>query len=166
MSDWKAMVQKLVQFGDQLPEEQQMIFHGEPPAQRPWPKGVPARPALREFYALCDGASLGTFTIRGLGELEDLRKWSGDKEYKAGRYVIFGDTEFGSPLVWDSVENVVGYHDQDGADGLVMSEETGSDLMGLSLEAFLERLFAKPADVRDETAKLWAETLDRLDRFA
>ena len=166
MSDWKTVVAKLVRFGDRLPEENQMLFHGEPPVQRPWPKGIAASLVLREFYSLADGASVGDFTLRGLGELDDLRKWSGDKEYKAGRYVLFGDTEFGCPLVWDSVENVVGYHDQDGADGLVMSDETGSELMGLSLEAFFERLFAKRADDRDETAKLWAETLDLLDRFA
>ena len=94
-----------------------------------------------------------------------MREWSGDDAYEPGRYLIFGDIEFGHPLVWDGVEDRVGYHDQDGADGLVMSDETGLEMMGLKLSAFLESLFARPADTRDEIPKLWAETLDRLDRL-
>lgn len=166
MSDWKAVLQKLVQFRDRLPEELRDGFHAAPPAQGPWPIGLPPSAALREFYSLCDGGSIGAFTISGRGELEDLSEWSGDEKYDAGQYWIIGDTQFGLPLVWDSREDRIGYHDHDGADGLVMSDETGAEMMGLSLDAFLAHLFSRPVNPRDDVLKLWAEALNTLDRFA
>jgi hypothetical protein len=102
--------------------------------------------------------------------VKDLQDWSGDDEYEAGRYLIFGTIEIGQPLVWDSVEDRVGYHDQDGADGLVMSDETGLELMGLDLGEFLEGLFSRPpvgrGDRDDEVSKSWVESLDALDRLS
>ncbi len=165
MQDWKSILKKLVRFGSQLPEELQMCFHAIPPAQCPLPKEIPASPVLQELYWLCDGASIGHFSICGRSELKDLSEGSFDDEYEAGRYLVFGDTEYGHPLVWDSTEDRVGYHDQDGVGGLVMSAETGAKMMGLSLEAFLEFIFARPARTRDEASRLWARTLDELDRF-
>ena len=78
-----------------------------------------------------------------------------------------GATEFGHSLVWDSAEDRVGYYDTDGADGFVMSEETGAELMGRTIADFLAGLFAPPRRTRgDQVQQMWAKVVAELDRAA
>lgn len=167
MASWETMLHKLVQFGDQLPEDLRGEFHADPPSTRPWPRSLPTCPALTAFYSLCNGGLLGEFAVSGREDLDDLREWAGDDEYEAGRYLVFGDTMFGHPLVWDSVDDCLGYHDQDGADGLVMTNETRSGFAGLTMDQFLSGLFSgavKP--LLPETAESWAGVLEALNHIA
>lgn len=161
MADWRSSVRKLVEACDRLPARLRDAMVIEPPVAGPWPAGLPSCPALVDFYELCGGGYFGHYGLCARSELEDLGARSGG-EYESGRYLIVGDTEFGHPLVWDSREDRVGYCDEDGADGPVMSNETGMDLGGLSMEAFLSGLFTLPArGKRDE----WVETLEALAKL-
>jgi hypothetical protein len=164
MSTWQARLRTLVRIVDQLPEPLNEAFSAQPPAGRPWPHRLPTCPALQDFYTLCDG---GTFSHFSLHPLRDVQEFEEDDTVEPGRYVVIGDTEFGHSLVWDSTDDRVGYYDSDGADGFVISEETGAELMGRTAADFLAGLFSPPRRTRgDEVQKMWAQVLEELDRTA
>src|SRR5262249_38733926 len=161
---WQSTVQKLVRVGQQLPEPLNEAFTARPPSAGRWPKGRPSCPALQEFYSLCDGGTFGRYTFGRRRDLQDLHEGAGDAE--AGRYLAFGDTEFGHQLVWDSAQDRVGYYDSDGADGLVLSGETGAELMGLPMDEFLSGLFSPPRREWGEVEKMWRLALAALEQLA
>jgi hypothetical protein len=95
----------------------------------------------------------------------NLHEFQEDDEVEAGRYVVIGDTEFGHSLVWNSTEDQVGYYDFDGADGFVMSEETGAELMGRTMAGFLAGLFSPPRRTQgDPVQQKWGQVLAELER--
>ena len=162
MATWQSQIQKLVRVAEQLPEPLNEAFSARPSSGGSWPPSLPPCPALQEFYALCDG---GTFSHYSLHPLAELHEFQEDDEAEPGRYLAIGDTEFGYSLVWDSVEDRVGYYDFDGADGFVWSEETGAELMGRRMVDFLAGLFSPPRRTRgDEVQQMWAKVLAELDR--
>ena len=164
VATWQSQLQKLVRVAEQLPEALNEEFSVQQPSGQKWPAGLPSCPALQEFYALCDG---GTFSHYSLHPLADLQQFREDDEAEPGRYVEIGDTRFGHSLVWDSDEDRVGYYDFDGADGFVMSEETGAELMGRTMADFLTGLFSPPRRTRgDPVQQMWAKVLAELDRVA
>jgi hypothetical protein len=164
MATWQSQIQKLVRVAELLPEPLNEAFLVQPSSGGSLPAGLPSCPALQEFYALCDG---GTFSHYSLHPVAEVQEFSEDDEAEPGRYVVIGDTEFGHSLVWDSDEDRVGYYDFDGADGFVMSEETGAELMGRTMADFLAGLFAPPRSTRgDQVQQMWAKVLTELDRVA
>jgi hypothetical protein len=166
MATWQSQLQKLVRVGEQLPEPLNLAFSAERPSGRGWPSRLPSCPALQEFYALCNGGTFNHYSLGRLADLQHLRGHGGQDGIEPGRYVIIGDTEFGHPLVWDSIEDRVGYYDPDGADGLVLSEETGAEGMGRSMADFLAGLFAPPRRTRgDQVQQLWGQALAELERI-
>jgi hypothetical protein len=162
MPTWQAQLRKLVEIFEELPEPLTEAFLVEPPSGKAWRKGIPSCPALQEFYSLCDGGTFSYYTLSALG---DLQKFD-EEEVEGNRYLAIGDTQFGHTLVWDSREDRVGYYDFDGADGLVMSAETGAALMGLPMEGFLRGLFTPPTrpNKRDDVEKAWIQVLERLQQ--
>jgi hypothetical protein len=166
MATWQSQLQKLVQVAEQLPELLNEAFSAQPSSGRSWPAGLPSCPTLVEFYALCDGGTFSRYSLHPLADLQVFQDDWGKDEIQPGRYVVIGDNEFGHSLIWDSTEDQVGYYDLDGADGLVMSAETGDDLMGRTMAGFLEGLFAPPRRTRgDEVKKMWAQALAELERI-
>jgi hypothetical protein len=162
VATWQSQLQKLVRVAGQLPGALNEEFSVEPPSGQKWPAGLPSCPALQEFYALCDG---GTFSHYSLHPLADLQQFQEDDEAERGRYVGIGNTQFGQSLIWDSDEDRVGYYDLDGADGFVMSEETGAELMGRTMADFLTGLSSPPRRTRgDPVQQTWAMVLAELER--
>ena len=164
MTTWRDRLRKLVRVAGRLPAPFGESFSVRPPSGRRWPARVAPCPALQEFYALCDG---GTFSHYSLDRLAMLQTFQGDDAAEPGQYVGFGNTGFGHPLVWDGAADRVGYHDLDGADGFVWSEETGAELMGRTMADFLAGLFSPPRHTRgDPTQQMWAQVLADLERLA
>jgi hypothetical protein len=161
MGTWQSQLQKLVRISEQLPEPLNEAFLVEPPSGGHWPAHLPACPALQEFYGICDGGTFSHYTLASQADLE----FFSDDDVETGRYIVIGDTEFGHSLVWDSAQDKVGYYDLDGADGFVMSEETGAELMGRTMSDFLTGLFSPPRRTRgDPMQQMWAKTLAELER--
>jgi hypothetical protein len=167
MAAWQSQLQRLVRVAERLPEPLNEAFSARPPSGGNWPPSLPSCPALQEFYALCDGGTFSHYSLHRLAELQDFREDRGDDEIEPGRYVVIGDTEFGHPLIWDSTQDRVGYYDVDGADGFVMSEETGAELMGRAMSDFLAGLFSPPRRTRgDQVQQMWGQALAELGRIA
>jgi hypothetical protein len=159
---WQSRLQKLVRVIEELPEPLNDYFLVEPPSGKSWPKELPPCPALKEFYTLCDG---GTFSHYSLHSLDEVHEFDEGDDVGPEGYVTIGDTEFGHSLVWDSAKDQVGYYDFDGADGFVMSEETGAELMGRTMADFLAGLFSPPRRTKgDKVQQMWSQVLIELDR--
>src|SRR5690242_20286329 len=94
------------------------------PGRARWPEGLPSSPSLREFYAECDGGSLGPFSFLPLAEVADetrsLGDWMEGREPDGmpprGRWPVFGNNEYGHSLIWDADRDAVLLYDSDGGD--------------------------------------------------
>ncbi|HWE40745.1 MAG TPA: hypothetical protein VG406_29665 [Isosphaeraceae bacterium] len=179
MRDLRSTVRALRERGGSLSEPYCDGFHLEPPSGERWPKGLPASPLLREFYAECDGGELGSFSFLPLEELaeetESVLDWmEGNTDPgarpKAGRCVMFGHNEYSHALIWDADRDAVLIYDSDGGDIWDADETTlaydgsGPGATGrLTLAQFFERLVNPAADAGDEVSREWAEALRLLD---
>jgi hypothetical protein len=167
MATWQFQLQKLVRICEQLDDPLNEAFSAEPPSGKPWPSHLPSCPALQEFYGICNGGAFSHYSLASQAELEFFSEFVNEDEAEPNRYIVIGDTEFGHSLVWDSTQDQVGYYDLDGADGFVMSEEIGADLMGRTMSDFLTGLFSPPRRTRgDKVQQMWTKTLAELDRNA
>src|SRR5216684_2781338 len=121
--DWRARLAKLVRVGQAatLPVK---AFCPRPPSGRPWPKGLPSSPTLRDLYALCDGGVFGGhFAFLRLRELKTASKnmveqVRQDREgfedeqqpFVMGRHVVLAEDSAGFPLVWDAETNLLAWY--------------------------------------------------------
>lgn len=163
MHDWKTKLEKWVSGWNQLSELTQDCFPVRPPVPREgdgnWPEDLPSCPILVEFYARCDGGRFGSYTLSPLAELSDPSSgWLADSpglELTQGRWIEFGDHEFGHALLWDAdADEVVIYSPDD--------EEPSR--LKRTMSQFIERLLnpsQKTADDEDdESNAMWIEALD------
>jgi hypothetical protein len=136
---------------------------------------------LREFYAECDGGTLGPFSFLPLAEVADettsTADWMEGREpdemSPRGRWLIFGSNEYGHSLIWDADRDAVLLYDSDGgdlwdADDTTLSYDgSGPSPTGhLTIARFFERLVNPSIDTEDEEMVTWVEVLVHLDQLA
>ncbi len=138
------------------------VFEVKPPSGQPWPRKLASCPALKDFYALCDGGDLSLqYKFLPLAELADeTRRWadelpglsSDDLPYRlTAKMVVLGENCDGAILVWDGKADRVSTLYWRGGDW----EPTG-----LSFDEFAAALFTDPASVNADD--LWTEALGQL----
>ncbi|TWU22952.1 hypothetical protein Pla52o_24850 [Novipirellula galeiformis] len=123
MNDWREWLRSLVSMGD-CDTFPLLVFHANPPANEPWPSDLPASPAIRDLFAICDGGFFGDFNWFGLSpqlpERERLTLqnayWheqlsgyypDGTSPLTSGQHLILGNDASGSPLIWDQINDRV-----------------------------------------------------------
>jgi hypothetical protein len=161
--DWKTKLEKWVSAWDQLSELTKDCFPVRRPVARDdennWPADLPRCPTLVDFYSRCDGGRFGSYTLLPLAEVDDPSTgWLADSpglEVKAGRWIQFGDHEFGHALLWDAdADEVVLYSPDD---------EEPRRLKRTMLQ-FIERLLypskKTTEDEDDESNEMWIEALE------
>ena len=83
----------------------------QPVENATFPDLLPSSGGLRDFYAICDGGSIGDFQIVGIGEIEESnRHWRQNLSnyYPDGtsplneQHLVLGSDSAGAPLIWDS----------------------------------------------------------------
>jgi hypothetical protein len=158
MVDWRARLAALVRFGKDLPEPMNAVFRARPPARGRWPKGLPACPALVEFYTLCDGGTFFRYDFLPLhrvkAEALTLRGWPdrpGDPAAEV-RHLLLGYDPDSFALIWDSRKDEV----------TESKSEAGVSYAHGSFAAFMQELFL-PEFAPDELPDLWVTTLQCLD---
>jgi hypothetical protein len=158
MADWRARLAALVRFGNDLPEPMNG-FRGRPPTGRPWPRGLPSRPALVEFYNLCDGGQFFFWDFLPLrrvkAEAAAFRGWPDRPGDPAAdmRYLLLAYDPDSFALLWDSERDEV----------FPYKHEAQSDCpRGTPFAAFVQELFA-PELAADALPDLWVATLRHLD---
>ena len=122
MRTLRSVIRALRTHGGSLPEPLCDLFNAAPPSGAPWPEGLPSSPVLREFYAECDGGSLGPFCFLTLAEVADdtasTAEWMEGMEPDGmpprGRWLAFGDNEYGLSLIWDADRDAVLLYASDG----------------------------------------------------
>jgi hypothetical protein len=181
MRSLRATIRALREHGPSLPESLGDCYHAEPPGGARWPEGLPSCPSLREFYAACDGGTLGPFAFLPLAEVADetasMADWleggEPDGMPPRGRWLVFGSNEYGHSLIWDADRDAVLLYDSDGGDlwdaddATLTYDGSGPSPTGhLTIGRFFERLVNPPIDTEDEGTATWAEVLGHLDRLA
>lgn len=164
MSDgWKDRLENWVSVWDQLSEQAQDCFPVSRPVTRDgenaWPEDLPNCPTLLDFYARCDGGRFGSYTLLPLAELCDPSddEWLEGMpglELTEGKWIEFGNHDFGHALWWDSdADEVVLYNPDD-------EEPTR---LKRTIDQFVERLFHPTKkttdDEDDESIAMWIEAL-------
>jgi len=147
MNDWRTRLAKLVRVAERVEElpEPLAYFHASPASEGAWPGGLPPNPALRDFYPICDGGRIGSFEILPLAEVHPLIDDAPEAgTVDPGRCHVFGDVEIGFPLVWDGVNDCVGYYDRDSDEFQILSEQKPG--MGPTLEGFFAYVLGRPED--------------------
>lgn len=151
----------------------------EPPSGGSWPQGLPSSPLLREFYAECDGGTLGPFSFLPLGEVADetatigdwMEQTGADEEMPPrGRWLVFGSGEYGHALIWDADHDAVLLYDSDsgsieGAGDQALADGGPGSTHSLTLARFFERLVNPPINSEYESMMTWIEVLGHLDRL-
>jgi hypothetical protein len=161
MKDWRTRLENWVHVWGQLEELTRDCFPVNPAADAVWPAGLPACPALSDFYARCDGGTFGPYELAPLAELTDPSSgWlagSPGLELKPGCWLEFGSHEYGHALLWAAdIDEVLLYSPND--------EETRRSKR--TMEEFLGRLFLPSAKASNETCQLWAEALTEAEQVA
>src|SRR5262245_29709506 len=89
-----------------LPEMSRACFPVSPPVNYEWQNERLRCKTLLEFYSVCDGEEIGSYSISSLTALEDpSSEWLADSpglNLKPGRWLILGDHEFGHRRLWDA----------------------------------------------------------------
>jgi hypothetical protein len=159
MNNWQSRLEKLVRFGDRLPEPFD-IFNARPSSGKPWPKGLPSSPVLADFYVRSDGGQLAGYDWLRLSKLKSetasLRDWLegvGGGDEAPANYLVLAHDDYGA-LVWDADQDVVLAYCSNGD----CWEETGK-----SLASFLDDLFAA-GRTAGEAAELWASALQWIEQ--
>lgn len=117
MHDWRQLLRSLVSIGksDTFPL---LVFTANPPSDESWPPDLATSPAIRDFFAICDGGFFGDFNWLGLSpqlpERERLTRqnsyWhehlsgyypDGTSPLTDGQHLILGNDASGAPLIWD-----------------------------------------------------------------
>lgn len=179
MRTLQSVLRALLKHAQSLPEPLD-LYRIEPSSKQPWPEGLPANSLLHEFYAECDGGSLGPFSFLALAEVPDETESTADwMEGRGtegmpatGRGVVIGCNEYGHSLIWDADRDAVFLYDSD-SDTLWDADEGTLAYDGsspaptgrISLARFFERLVNPPNDAGDELTMTWSEALDHLDRL-
>jgi hypothetical protein len=158
MHDWKSRLAQWIHAWEDLSELTQDCFPIRRPIQFAWKPALPKCPTLADFYALCDGGKFGSFDISSVTELNDPSSgWLADSpglELKPGRWIQFGNHEFGHHLLWDAdADEVVLYSPDD-------EEPTRTKQ---TISQFIERLLYPSKKTMewedDESNGMWIEAL-------
>jgi hypothetical protein len=160
MPDWRSLLTKLVaaRESELFPL---LVFRLAPPAGGQWPAGLPCCPALRDFYAGCDGGILDQFDWHAQADLERetdrwremLHDYHGDGQdiLASGKHVLFATDSAGAPVIWDATDNsVASFYSKGGG-----WEPFGRDFEGFLADLFDAARFQRPGD-------LWAQALAQL----
>ena len=182
MRTLQSMLQALRKHGKSLPEPLCDCFSVKPPGKARWPKDLPTSRLLAEFYAECDGGSLGSFRFLRLGELAQHTQWEADWMARVVepegmpprcRWLVFGSNEYGHSLIWDADRDAVLLYDSDGGDlwdaddPSLAYDGSGPGSTGhLTLAQFFDRLVNPDLKAKDEGTRDWAEALRLLDRLS
>jgi len=162
MNDWRSLLSRLAAVPGGGDELALVAYRAEPPTGgAAWPFELPAPcPAIADFYARCDGGTIGEYLWpppAGLPELN--RQWrfflsgyygAGGDPLDPARHLVLAEESGGAPLVWDADVDRMATFWPDGGDW----EPTG-----LAAEEFFAALFTPPEDPND----LWGRVLRLLD---
>src|SRR5207244_2473255 len=127
---------------------------------KPWPKQLPATPALVEFYSLCDGGTFSAVEIFPLQTVKDQRAnllRALDLEAIAaqpGTVVVFGFNH--AKLYFVDTEN-----------DLVSAYNTATkewEHYNQSFEQFLDDLFTPGSRYSDDMSEYWTNVLEQLEQ--
>jgi hypothetical protein len=118
MRDWKSKLETWIHAWDDLPELTRDCFPIRRPVTVPWKSDLPSCPTLIDFYTRCDGGTFGSFDISSMTELNDPSSEcladSPGLQLKPGRWIQFGNHNFGHHLLWDAdADEVVLYSPDD-----------------------------------------------------
>jgi hypothetical protein len=156
-------------------------FRISPPSGRAWPEGCPCCPALRDFYAICDGARFPRFDRHytdwlPLAELrprtqevvERFRQWYLDDGWddmpRLGRHLVFARGSNDCCAIWDSSTDKVFGHDGLDENDWNEQDETVEELLQAAL---LPQLYPREyARHRLPVMEWWLDTLHQLQRLA
>jgi hypothetical protein len=173
------MIRAILKHRESLPEPLD-IYNAEPPRGAPWPEGLPSSPSLLEFYAECDGGSIGPCSFLPLAEVADetestadwMEQRGQDEMPPRGHWMVIGSNEYGHSLIWDADRDAMLVYDsdsdtlQDADDRSLAYDGSGPSPTGqMSLARFFERLMNPPIDSEDEATMTWAEALGHLDQL-
>jgi hypothetical protein len=168
--DWRALLAKLVRAGEawQFPLK---AYCPRPPSRRPWPKGLPSSPSLRDIYGLCDGGVFGG--LFGWLRLRELKPAAKDmteqvrvdrdffpieqQPFVLGRHLVLAKDSNDFPLVWDSDTNLLAWYQPPIDGGL------GWNPLDVTLEAYLHGLFFPGPGATFVADVLWLEALRQLE---
>jgi hypothetical protein len=181
MRTLRSVIEALQRHGESLPEPWCDCYSANLPSGDRWPAELPSCVLLQDFFAMCDGASLGAFSFLPIGELADrtasaaewMESTGCDETPPAGRWLIFGRHEYGLDLIWNADRDAVLLYDSDGGDIYDADDTTlaydGSarptGTRGITLAQFFERLVNPPVESADESIQDWAKVLQDLDRL-
>lgn len=157
MRDWKAALDKWTRAWEGLSELTRDCFDVRQPIRFTWNSALPNCPALADFYARCNGGTFGSFDISSVDELNDPSDWLADslgEELTPGRWLQFGNHQFGHHLLWDADADEVLLYSPD---------DDEPERLKQTVAQFFERLLnpsKKTKDYEDdETNEMWMEAL-------
>jgi hypothetical protein len=160
MRNWRERLDRWARNWDRLPEATRDSFAIRKPSTLGWPPELPQCAPLTEFYTRCDGGTFGRYDLSAKADLADPSNgWLADSpglDLKPGRWIEFGNHEYGHQLLWDADADEV---------MLYSSDDEEPRRFKRSMERFLQGLFSPPADAENETIRMWFAALAESDEL-